>query len=192
MNETSVTHKTNESDDTFQSPPHLTVNSKMATHLHIQHDSFLNETWLILIWDMTSSHMRQTAMHTWDATNVHMRRHSSAYATWLVLICDMTHSRMKHFAICQNPKHDVLFSVSVTWLNHSCDMTQSFLWHDSIIPVTRLNHSCDKTQSDACLDSFTPVTLLIHMCDMTYVYSHMGVMGHLIAWSHQTHLAHTL
>ena len=157
-----------------------------TTHLHMWHDSFIYVTWLILVHDITCSHVWRVSMcatwltcvrhdsHVCDMTHMcvwydsHVCDMTQMCVAWLN-ICDMTQSFMWRDSI-----------ICVTWLNHLCHMTQSYVrhdsvyvWHDSIIFVTLLNHLCDITQSFVCHDSFIHVQShpficvpwLIHTCE---------------------------
>ena len=76
--------------------PHICADSYM------RHDSFIYETWLIHIWDMTHAYMRHASfiyetwlIHIWDMTHSYMRHDSFIYETWLIHTWDMPHAYMR-------------------------------------------------------------------------------------------------
>jgi len=125
----------------------------VITHSCLRHDSFVCETGLVHMWDMTHFYARHDVF-------IHM-----CDALWMVHIADvMTHSYVRHDS-----------SICETWLISMRDMTYLFtcvtllyVRHHSFICETWL--SLDGTYG-RCHVSFTCETWLIHMWDMTY--SHM-------------------
>jgi len=70
---------------------------------HVIHDSFICETWLIHMWDMTHSYVRHDSftcetwvIHMWDMTHSHMRHDSFMCRTRLIHECVMAHLCVKH------------------------------------------------------------------------------------------------
>ena len=108
------------------------------TH-HVWHDSFICETWLIHMWDMTRSYVRHD---------------SFICENWLIHMWDMTHSYVWHDSF-----------ICVTWLIHICDMTHSFVWHDSFI--RDMTHSYAWHDSLLWDMTHSYVTWLIHVCSYT-------------------------
>jgi len=99
------------------------------THSYVWHDSFICETWLIHMCDMTHSQhstwLRVTwLLHMWDMTHSYVWHDSFICETWLIHILD---------AMIQSSLTLVLDStwLRATWLIHMCDVTHSYERHDS-------------------------------------------------------------
>ena len=172
------------------------------THLHVRHDWFIPETWLIYITrhrqfvtqDTDSSCLMSCVTYedmwpTWDRNCLCQRCLVSR--TLLSMDCDrMSMSRRDvTYHVC-----DMRQFLSHLWYNsflcatrriHTWDMAHSHVWHDSFICVTWIIHVCDiphsYVQHDSftcatCVrhDSFTCATWLIHMCDMTHSHVQHG------------------
>jgi len=128
-------------------------------------DSFICETWLIHMCDMTHSYV-------WHDSFI--------CETWLIHMCDMTHSYVWHDSF-----------ICVTWLIHMWDMTHSCVWHDSFICETWLIHMWHDSFMYGTIHSH--VTWLIHMWDMTHSYEPRFVQmcQALCTWASGTKLTAT-
>jgi len=130
------------------------------THSYVRHDSFIRETWLIHMWNMTHVYVCNwvspcillMCLHVWYTRE-----------TWLIHMWDMTHSYVRHASF-----------IGVTWLIHMWNMTYSYVWHDSFICETWLIHIWDMIHSYVRHDSFICETCRIHMWDMTHSYVRHG------------------
>ena len=138
----------------------------MSHHSYMRHDSFMCETWLVHIWDMTRSYMRHDSF-IYETRLVHMR-HLVRDNHWKLRQTDQT---QKILLLLVDDS-----SVCETWLIHVWDMTHSYVRHDSFICETCLIHMWDMTYSCMRHDSALNVSFrsesccLIHMWDMTHSY----------------------
>jgi len=126
------------------------------------HDSFICETWLLHLWDMTHSYVRHDPFicetwlfHAWDLTHSYMG-HDSFMCETDSIICkrqilrlwNMTPSATRDTLICWNMtsssvRHDSF--VCETWLIYPCDMTHSYVRYDIFISGPWLVHLWDTT-----------------------------------------------
>jgi len=101
------------------------------THSYVRRDSFLCQTRLLHMWDMTYSFgwhgscaalspPIQTAL---KSVCLHM------CVTWCTHMCDMTHSYVWHDS-----------SLCVTRLMHMCDMTHTSPWPPAQVPCRKTTH----------------------------------------------------
>jgi len=168
---------------------HNTCRMREMTHSHERYDSFICETWLIHMRDMTHLHVRQHMSNmrhdafTWDITNSH--------ETWLIHMRDMTHSYHKHVSfiwqtwliqmwVRQYSSHLMTHSYETSLIHmwhvaFAWDMTHLYERHDSCIWKTWLIQMWDNIYVeretwliDVRHDSFIWETWLIHMTDMTH------------------------
>ena len=137
-------------------------------------DSFICETWLIHMWDMTHSYVRHD---------------SFICETWLIHM-------WWHMAWDTVP--DAVAARSwVIWLIHMCDMTHSFVWHDSFIRATWLIHTCDAVwyvRTFLCIHRIYITTchiyiIYIHSCrnmnlcrDLPIIYIHRIYIYRLVVY----------
>jgi len=130
-----------------------------VTHWYMWHDSSLCATWLILMCDMTHSHMQCNTLCLCD-------RYCAG--TWLIHMCDMTRAYVWHDSFwCVTRRIDIcrnnalcLFSLLLTQPDTLC-ITGMVLRHDSFIRAT----------------------WLIHMCDVTHFYVRQDLFAHAIRCS---------
>jgi len=132
-------------------------------HWHVWNNSFLFETRLTHIWDLTHSyvwhfHKCDIVPHMCGMTHSCLRHDSLIFETWLIHMCDIL----------------IIVTLSliyVKWLipiwDMTCyiwDMTHSYVWrfHDCDI----VSHMCEVTNPYLRHDSFIFETWLIHMCDV--------------------------
>jgi len=113
------------------------IHMRDVTQSHVTCDSFICDMWLIHMWYVTHSHSvpaqtRATAsvtfmsetwlIHISDMTDSYARHDSLIYATWLIDVWDMTHSYARHDSlICEtwlstctrtsHRLHQILFTV---------------------------------------------------------------------------------
>ena len=134
---------------------------------YLWHDSFICETWLILVSLFSHGNLDDLAVRS--MTYSHVWRDSFICVTWLIRMCDTTYSWLWHDPfICET------WLILVCLLSHGNlddlavrSMTHSHVWRDSFICVAWFRHMCDMTPSYVWHDSFICVTWLIHMCGMT-------------------------
>jgi len=104
-------------------------------HHSFLHDSFICETWLIHMWDMTHSYR--------DMTHSYTRHHSFLHATRPIYTRDLTHSYVWHDSFISRHdsfvlRHDsfILRHASFTHearLIYTCNTTNLYTRHDSFI-----------------------------------------------------------
>jgi len=86
------------------------IRKTVTTH-SMWHDSWMDVTWLIPIYDMTHWCMWVTPSYRWHKSFMYVSD-SFIYMTWRSQVCEMTHSYMWHDSY-----------MYVTWLIHIYDMT---------------------------------------------------------------------
>jgi len=184
------------------------------THLHVRHDWFIHETWLIYITrhrqfvtqDTDSSCLMSCVTYedmwpTWDRNCLCQRcLVSRIFCLWIVTECLCLEETSRIMSVTWDSsclicdithscvRHDAF--IRETWLIHMCDMTHSYVWHDSFTCATWLIHMCDMAHSCMRHDSFMLVTWLIHICDMTHSYMWDDLLMKYIARNCST-LQHT-
>ena len=101
----------------------------IGSHLYVWRDSFICETWLI---------------HMCDITHSYVWHESFLCVTLLIHVCVLTH-------LCTAHRESF---ICVTWLIHMWNVTHSYVWHVSFICVTWVILMCDIPHSYVCIDSF--------------------------------------
>jgi len=119
----------------------------------VRRDSFIHETCLIHMWEMTHSYDRNVSfirekwhVHMSDMTHSCVRHDSFKCETWLIPMWDMTHSRVRHHLfLCETRLTRVLagcvccsvLQCVTVWcdvlqcVEMCCSVLHNHMWHDS-------------------------------------------------------------
>jgi len=100
------------------------------THSYERHDSFILETWLI--------HMRDMTHHMRDMTHSYERHDSFIWETWLIHMRNMTHSYERHDSSIYFPRRDSF--IYVLW-----DMTHSYMYSGMFTTGLKNKSRCDSS-----------------------------------------------
>jgi len=101
--------------------------------------TFICETWLVSMCDMTNLHVWHDAficviwlVHLSDMTHSYVWHDSFISLTWRIHMCDMTCSSLWHNSFMCDMTHSYMWSftcdVTHPYVWHACTYTQSFLW----------------------------------------------------------------
>jgi len=147
------------------------------THSYARHNSFLCETWLILMWDMTHFCVRHDSFScvAWlilmrDMTHSYVRHDSFLYETWLILIA-LEKELITNITLI-HVRHDPV--VWETQLSHvwDMDMTESRIRRDTLKLGTWLyledNRSTSRWRS-------LYIYVQVYICMYTYIYIYVYI-----------------
>jgi len=161
-----------------------------TTHTYIWHDSYIFETWLIHICDMTrDSYFCVTWVSSWMMVGCDVAHDAYICVTTLLHICDITHTYMWHDSwlifLCDMSQFVDDGGVWLgSWRIHICDMT-----HDSYFCVTwlslRMMAECDSAPTLSCGEVYirginAAVQVLCCVCGC-------GVGGYWVILIHMCH-----
>ena len=119
------------------------------THLCVWLDSFICVTWLIHMYDMTHSYVKQS-----ELLFVFM------CVPWLIHMCDMTHSYVWHDSfICKTKRTLVCCALawvlSRKWMSHVIHMTESCHTYEWVMSHIWIRHVTHVTESHIILCNMT-------------------------------------
>jgi len=144
------------------------------TRLHVRHDSFTCETWLVHMWDMTRLYVRHDSFtgETWlenylalHLNSTHVTQPLEGKLSVVSFICVPCIIRNWLCTTLPNYNCTQLFVSFHTW-----DMTRLHVRHDSFTCETWLVYIWNMTRLHVRHDSFTCETQLVCMWDMTRLH----------------------
>jgi len=123
----------------------------------VRHDSFICESWLIHMWDMTHSYVRHDSFiweirlfHMGDMTHSYVRHDSFICETWLIHMWDKTHSYVRHEYLTQSSVLLAWRGWVLSYIDQSYELFMSHIWMRHVTyewVISNLDESCHTWKS---------------------------------------------